>query len=558
MIAKFKTNNILIILILGTVFYFPFLGGVHLFDWDEVNFAEIAREMILTKNYLQVQINFQPFFEKPPLFFWLQVLSMKLFGINEFAARFPNALTGLATLLVLYKAGSQLFSKRFGLIWVLAYFGSILPQLYFHSGLIDPVFNLFIFIGLWFMIKYKWKKENAAFKHLNDSAEIYLLFSGIFIGLAILTKGPVAYLLVLLTMLVYWARLKFRMFISLPKFILFSMYSGLVMALWLGMDYLKNGHDFLIGFIHYQIRLLTTQDAGHGGFPGYHVVVLLLGCFPLSIFAIRAFFKMKLDSAIQRDFRIWMIDLFWVVLILFSLVQSKIVHYSSMAYFPISFLGALVIYQVIENKISFAKGYRYLLGIIGGFIALISLAVPFIGMNIQWIKPLFKHDIHGLATLDAQVNWTGWEVLPAVLLLIALLSFFVYWHRKQIRSAVLLLLLGTAIYVFSGLIFFIGRIEMYSQNSYVEFCKTLKGKPGYVFTSGFKSYVHLFYTDRQPSDVATIDRDILINKESDQDVYIFCKKNEEAQWTANKNYGKLGSRNGYSYYRRSVLGHEEH
>ena len=205
MIAKLKTKHILIILISGIIFYFPFLGGVYLFDWDEVNFAEIAREMILTKNYLQVQINFQPFFEKPPLFFWLQVLSMKLFGINEFAARFPNALAGLATLLVLYKAGSQLFSKRFGLIWALAYFGSILPQLYFHSGLIDPVFNLFIFIGIWFMIKYKWKRENATFKYMNDSSEIFLLLSGLFIGLAILTKGPVDYLLRFLIMLVCWA-----------------------------------------------------------------------------------------------------------------------------------------------------------------------------------------------------------------------------------------------------------------------------------------------------------------------------------------------------------------
>jgi 4-amino-4-deoxy-L-arabinose transferase-like glycosyltransferase len=58
---------------------------------DEINFAESAREMIVTGDYSKVQINFNPFWEKPPLFIWMQVLSMKIFGINEFAARFPNA-----------------------------------------------------------------------------------------------------------------------------------------------------------------------------------------------------------------------------------------------------------------------------------------------------------------------------------------------------------------------------------------------------------------------------------------------------------------------------------
>ena len=84
---KFKTVYIdLIILLAGATLFFPFLGGVHLFDWDEINFAEAAREMIETGDYLTVKINYQPFWEKPPLFIWMQVLSMKLFGINEFGA----------------------------------------------------------------------------------------------------------------------------------------------------------------------------------------------------------------------------------------------------------------------------------------------------------------------------------------------------------------------------------------------------------------------------------------------------------------------------------------
>jgi 4-amino-4-deoxy-L-arabinose transferase-like glycosyltransferase len=64
--------------IAAAIFYIPFIGGVHLFDWDEINFAEISREMIRTNDYLTVQVNYQPFFEKPPLFMWMQVVCMKI------------------------------------------------------------------------------------------------------------------------------------------------------------------------------------------------------------------------------------------------------------------------------------------------------------------------------------------------------------------------------------------------------------------------------------------------------------------------------------------------
>ena len=85
--------------------FLPGLGAVHLFDRNKINFAEIAREMIVTGDWLRPQIDYQPFHEKPPLFMWLQALSMKLIGINEYAARFPNAICGVITLLFLYRSG---------------------------------------------------------------------------------------------------------------------------------------------------------------------------------------------------------------------------------------------------------------------------------------------------------------------------------------------------------------------------------------------------------------------------------------------------------------------
>src|SRR5205823_3464404 len=134
----------LIIVIGALLLFVPFLGTTHLFDWDEINFAEASREMLVTKNYAIPQIGFEPFWENPPLFFWLQVLCMKIFGVNEFASRLPNAVCGVLTLLLLYRFGKKLVNEQFGWMWVLIYAGSLLPQLYFKSGIIDPWFNLFI------------------------------------------------------------------------------------------------------------------------------------------------------------------------------------------------------------------------------------------------------------------------------------------------------------------------------------------------------------------------------------------------------------------------------
>jgi 4-amino-4-deoxy-L-arabinose transferase-like glycosyltransferase len=161
---KIKDKNYIIISVLGIIIFSLFLGQVNLFDWDEINFAESAREMLVTGDFLTVQINFEPFWEKPPLFIWMQAISMWIFGVNEFAARFPNAICGVVTLLVLYRMGKELNNKTFGLIWVLSYACSFLPFFYFKSGIIDPWFNLFIFLGIY-------HEE----EHVEQSYRVFLL-----------------------------------------------------------------------------------------------------------------------------------------------------------------------------------------------------------------------------------------------------------------------------------------------------------------------------------------------------------------------------------------------
>ncbi|MDH5399111.1 MAG: glycosyltransferase family 39 protein, partial [Cyclobacteriaceae bacterium] len=254
-----------ILAMLGAFFFLPFLGAVHLFDWDEINFAESAREMIVTGDYLRVRIDYEPFWEKPPFFFWLQVLSMKLFGINEYAARLPNALTGIATLLVLYSLGKKQHGPQFGWLWAVIYGGGILPHFYFKSGIIDPVFNLFIFLSVYFL--YRATEEKAG-------SLKYAVAAGLFNGLAVLTKGPVGFLLMFLAWVVVMAMGRFKALPSWKDILGFAVPFVVVTFFWYGFEVINNGPWFLVEFIKYQIELFSQPVAGHQQPLYYHFIVV--------------------------------------------------------------------------------------------------------------------------------------------------------------------------------------------------------------------------------------------------------------------------------------------
>ncbi|MGA2298095.1 MAG: glycosyltransferase family 39 protein, partial [FCB group bacterium] len=391
--SKTEIRNIVLIIIIGVLFFIPYLGSVHLFDWDEINFAEASREMLVTGDYLTVRIDFQPFHEKPPLFFWLQAASMKIFGINEFASRFPNALTGIISLLFIYTIGKKLFDFRFGMLWVLTYIGSFLPFLYFKSGIIDPVFNLFIFVGMYFLyMMYFTHIENKYIKKWH-----YTALAGLFIALAVLTKGPVGYLLPTLSLFIFGILNRKYSKFPFMQFLLYSVIALLPLTLWYVLVISSTGGNIFSQFIIYQIRLLTSQEAGHGGPIYYHFVVLLLGCFPASIFMLRAFRKNNEDSLLQKYFRQWAVILLCVVLGVFSIVETKIIHYSSLAYFPITFLSAYSIYLIINEKLRWKNSTTWLLGIFGIVISILFISFPFLMMNIGKFLPkvtdAFTHEL---------------------------------------------------------------------------------------------------------------------------------------------------------------------
>ncbi len=528
------------ILLIGFIFFVPYLGGVHLFDWDEINFAECAREMLLSGKYLQVQIGFRPFWEKPPFFFWMQALSMKAFGINEFAARLPNALIGMATLLLIHRIGRQLKDRLFARLWVASWLGSLLPHFYFRSGIIDPWFNFWIFAALWMYFRSQ---------QMPAAARSEAIFGGILLGLAVLTKGPVAGLIAALTLGVYVFYWKGRRpCLSISRTAVFAVAALFSSASWFLMDMAINGTWLTTEFIKYQYRLFSTPDAGHAGFPAYHLVVLLIGCFPASIFALRAFWqqpKGKGDTAcrtnfhteeisdaekafLTADFRRWMLALFWVVLILFSIVKSKIVHYSSLAYFPVTFLATLTLYDYYRKKVVLPLWQAAGLFIIALLLSGAALALPFIGQNTEWLLSTFPpRDPFAAEAMQADVSWNAYDYLPGLLLLFSTLFGIALARKKRWRPAVLLLFGGMALFVQTALYRFIGKIETYSQRAAIEFCESKAEEDAYVVPLYYKSYAHWFYAKATPDWAEQAhDLRLLLKGKPDRKVFFMAKINQ--------------------------------
>ncbi len=474
----------LTVLALALMAALPFLGSVHLFDWDEINFAQAAREMLERGDLLQVTIAGEPFYEKPPLYFWLQAASMSLFGDNESAARLPSALATVLTALLLFGTGRRLKDSFFGLTWAGFYLGSFLPLVTGRMGIIDPVFNLLIAAGL--LALFNLDRERRP-------SRLMALGAGIALGLAVLAKGPLGAALPLAIFFLY--RLlgrEGRMLWGTWLLVL----AGIVLsaATWFLLETWAHGSDFIWEFLVYQVRLLQTGDAGHSGFPGYELVIFLFGCFPLSAFALRGFFRRAEGPRFhrfQRLARIWLV----FVILLFALVRTKIPHYTSLTYMPGAFLAALEL-DALRLRARPSRTSRWLWGITGIVAALPLLALPWLMRHRDlWLDRVA--DPFALANLQRSVDWPWYTFLPGALLAASLLGAALLVRRGRWITGIRMQLTAVALTVLLAWPLLMPKIEAHSQGGAVAIYESLSEQQVDLCIAGFKSYAHLYYLGRK-------------------------------------------------------------
>jgi len=160
---------------------------------DETRYMTIAWEMRLHEGWLSpLTLNFEPYHHKPPMLFWLINLFWSVFGVSRWAGLLPIALMSFLVVVLTIRLGKKLLPEESYDPHRLAFLmcGSVAFLIYSTLVMFDLTLTVFVLCALLCLITYAEKRKLR-----------YMAMLGLFLGLAVLTKGPVAYLYVIFPML---------------------------------------------------------------------------------------------------------------------------------------------------------------------------------------------------------------------------------------------------------------------------------------------------------------------------------------------------------------------
>ena len=179
------------------------IGGWDLWKPDEPRYAQVAQEMVKRGDWISLHLNGQPYFDKPPLFFWLTALSAYLWGgFTSFSARFPSGLLGSLTILITFFIGKRLYNSRTGFLSGLILATSLAFANHSVKANLDATLTFFVTGSLYcFLQSHAW--QNRKDEERRGIHRVILYGFYICMALATLTKGPVGFLLPLLVSLGY-------------------------------------------------------------------------------------------------------------------------------------------------------------------------------------------------------------------------------------------------------------------------------------------------------------------------------------------------------------------
>lgn len=249
MINKVKVildkNRIDIIIVAFLSFSLPLffynLGAYSLVDFDEAWYAEISRNILKHRQPFLLSFNGFPYTDHPPLGFILIAMSFLTFGVNEFAARFPSALLGFLSVLILYFTGRNLFNRAVGLGAGLMLLSSVWFILRARSGNLDSIFLFFYLLTFYFAIKL-----------INNSIWIYLL--SISLSLVFLTKSAIG--LTILIPVIFLLVIK-KVNISASKILVAIVLFLLILSPWIILSYSQYGLGYFIHILNLGLRSQT-------------------------------------------------------------------------------------------------------------------------------------------------------------------------------------------------------------------------------------------------------------------------------------------------------------
>ena len=396
----------------------PSIGLVPLFDYDETIYAQTAVDMMRLGEWIVPTANGIQFFEKPPFTYYMMNVCFQLFGDNSFAARLPSAIfTGMTAGLLLH-FGKHLVSARFGMAAALIFLSMFEVSLLAHAAILDAVLNFFIAACLLYYLRW-----------IQHGVRKDALWCAAMMGAAVSIKGPVGVVVPVLIILAdrVLAGDVQRFLRAIPWLPALGLFLFTALP-WYIMIFAERGIGFLYEFImvHNIGRALHPMQ-GHGGAWHYYLVVFAISVLPWLAW-VPYIFKAWTRQAHEPLTHIIRLGILWLVLviILFSIAQTKLPHYISCVYPAVALMIAALWWQ----KPCSAQHLR----IVQRSTAIILLPIALFLAAFSSLYPYIKTQVHhprAVAVLAQPVEPSIGITLAGMLLLAMCLWL---WFSKHTES----------------------------------------------------------------------------------------------------------------------------
>lgn len=425
---------LLLLLVLGIPFL-QFLGGLPLIDPDEGRYSEIPREMLERGDWITPTLNYVKYFEKPPLLYWANAISAKIFGLNEFSVRLPSALAGLLTVLATYLIASRLYGRRTALLAAAILGTSAGFVLQSRIILTDMLLTFWLTAALGSFIVAAQRDSSR-----GDSPLWYLFYFSC--AMAVLTKGLIG--------MVFPGGIVFFYLLCTGRWRLLGrmrLVSGLALFMvvavpWFVAVSLRNPEFARFFFIHEHFERFTSKVHGRYQPFWFFVPVLAATMLPWSFFIPGAIGK-ALRERRHEGGRAGLFLLIWAFLIFlfFSKSSSKLIPYILPIFPPLAILVAHRLRGILEARGRDAGTALALLGcvqlVLGtaaiGYARLPKIAT-FLGTNI----PSLAAPLERFVSTAPQITTTACLTVGLLFLLQGVVILTASQRRQAVMLTVLL------------------------------------------------------------------------------------------------------------------------
>jgi 4-amino-4-deoxy-L-arabinose transferase-like glycosyltransferase len=318
-----RTASTPLAVLLASIVLLPLLGHKPLTNWDEGIYAEISREM-LALGVLAPHWNYQPWFEKPPLMFWITAGFFKIFGVTEFWARAGSALSGVAIVALLHEwlaRRNDILAAWLSTFILLGTFGFLHVC---RVGEMDVLLSLGCCIALCGLTAIQDRKPSGW----------YLFWAGL--AIALMTKGAAS--IVLMIAACFFAAIERWNSTRFGKtfWLCFVLFLAAVLPWHLYMIH-RFGVSFLTEYFGFHVlERATHQIEEHNTHWWYYLWVLLISAAPFVLIYPVAI----VDSFRRKQLHAWSIFAL-VVIGFFTVVQTRLPHYIAPVYPPLSAVTAI-------------------------------------------------------------------------------------------------------------------------------------------------------------------------------------------------------------------------